>query len=246
MKRLLAMGSGPIYQISKAFRNREAGRLHNPEFTLLEWYRPGFDDQRLMDEMDGLLFEVLGSAPAERLSYAEMFERYVGLNPHFVSEHLLRQRARLLGLVDSGSEDLRERDDWLHLFLTHVIQSQLGSSRPTFVYDYPVSQAALARIRPGDPPVAQRFEVYVNGLELANGFHELTDAGEQRRRFQSDLEKRRSLGLDTVPVDERLLSALEAGLPPCAGVALGVDRLVMAAAQAGALSEVVAFPVDRA
>ncbi len=250
MKRLLAAGSGPIYQISKAFRGGgEVGRRHNPEFTLLEWYRPGFDHHALMDEMDELLEQILGVPAAERLTYGELFERHVGLDPHRAGVAELRRAAAEHGL-DPGL-GTADRDDWLHLLVGCVLEPRLGRGRPTFVHDYPASQAALARVRPGNPPVAERFEVYVEGVELANGFHELTDPIEQRRRFDADLEARRAAGregsgLPAVPIDERLLAALEAGLPDCAGVALGVDRLAMVALGAESLDEVMAMPIDRA
>lgn len=243
MKRLLAAGSGPIYQVARAFRDGEAGRRHNPEFTLLEWYRPGLDHHGLMDEMDALLGEVLGAAPAERLSYGELFAGRLGIDPHRATGAELEAAARAAGFTDAL--DL-ERDAWLDLLLSVVLEPGLGRGRPTFLYDFPASQAALARVRPGPPPLAERFEVYVEGMELANGFHELTDAAEQRHRFERDLERRRERGLPEVPIDHRLLAALAAGLPPCAGVALGVDRLVMLAAGVSSLAEVVAFPIDRA
>lgn len=244
MKRLLAAGSGPIFQISKAFRDGEAGRRHNPEFTLLEWYRPGFDHHRLMDEMDELLGGVLATPPAERLTYREAFLRYAGLDPLVAPVADLRVAARTaLGQVPDLGED---RDGWLDLLVSLVLEPRLGRGRPTFLYDYPASQAALARLRPEDPRVAERFEVYVEGIELANGFHELGDAPEQRRRFESDLAIRAAEGQPEVPIDEHLLAALAFGLPPCAGVALGFDRLVMVARGAQSLAEVMAFPWDRA
>lgn len=248
MKRLLAAGSGPIYQLARAFRDGEAGRRHNPEFTLLEWYRPGFDHHRLMDEVETLLADVLagvldGSA-AERLTYGELFERHLDLDPHRAAAPELRRALVRAGLGEPPAG--LDRDALLDLALAGVIEPRLGRGRPTFVYDFPASQAALARIRPGKPPVAERFEAFVEGLELANGFHELTDAAEQRRRFESDLARRRAAGLPEPPVDERFLAALEAGLPPAAGVALGFDRLVMLAAGTGSIAEVLAFPADRA
>jgi lysyl-tRNA synthetase class 2 len=246
MKRLLAANSGPIFQICKAFRDGESGRHHNPEFTLLEWYRPGYDHHQLMDEMDDLLREILHKGSAERISYEEVFQQFIGVSPHDATAESLMDCAKSLGLNEVENLDTTDRDDWLHLLMTHTIEPHIGSGNPTFVYDYPVSQSALARVRPGDPPVAERFEVYVEGVELANGFHELTDIGEQRSRFLSDLKKRQDLGLEPVPIDERLLAALDAGLPACAGVALGVDRLVALAAGAKGLAEVVAFPIDRA
>ncbi len=246
MKRLLAAGSGPIFQICKAFRDNEEGRHHNPEFTLLEWYRPGFDHHALMNEVDELLGELLGTASADRWCYAEVFERYVGVNPHSASPEQLARRALELGLKDVAGLATGSRDDWLHLLMSHRVAPHLGRDRPSFLYDYPASQVALARLRAGNPSVAERFEVYVNGVELANGFNELTDAEELRRRFESDLDERRVAGSSSVTPDERLLDALASGLPACAGVALGVDRLVMLAAGAETLAEVIAFPVERA
>ena len=243
MKRLLAAGSGPTYQICKAFRDGEAGRCHNPEFTILEWYRPDWDHHRLMGEVDELLDAILGASPGERLSYAETFARYARLDPHNETDDALRARVQSLGVpfIDGLT-----RDDLLNLVLTHVIEPKLGRRRPTIVHDYPASQAALARIRPGNPPLAERFEVFVEGCELANGYHELTDPVQQRQRFETDLEARRGTGLPEVPVDERLLASLEHGPQDCAGVALGVDRLVMLAAGVSDISEVLAFPIDRA
>ncbi len=245
MKRLLAAGWGAIYSLGPAFRDHEAGRRHNPEFTMLEWYRPGFDHHRLMDEVDELLHEILDTPPATRLTYADAFLRRVGLDPHAASVRDLRCRAAELGLEAAGV-DQGGRDDWLGLLFAHAIEPDLGRGSPAFVIDYPASQAALARVRHGPPTVAERFEVYVEGVELANGYHELTDASEQRRRFAADMAERSRLGLPEVPVDKRLLAALDAGMPPCAGVALGLDRLVMLVAGAGSLAEVLAFPADRA
>ena len=250
MKRLLAAGAGPIYQIAKAFRDDETGRMHNPEFTMLEWYRPGFDHHALMDEMDGLLAATLGTATAERRTYTDLFDEHLDIDPHQTDAATLRSRTAQAGIDAVGLDDA-DRDTWLHLLFSHVIEPHLGRAndgrkRPTFVLDYPASQAALARVRTGDPPVAERFEVYIQGVELANGFHELSDAAEQRRRFDADLESRAEAGLPTVCVDERLLAALDAGLPPCAGVALGVDRLLMIATDARSIDEVIAFPIDRA
>ncbi|MCK4608677.1 MAG: EF-P lysine aminoacylase GenX [Gammaproteobacteria bacterium] len=221
MKRLLAAGSGSIYQICKAFRNEDCGKQHNPEFTMLEWYRVGFDHHQLMDEMDALLRYVLGGTPAERLTYAAMFEKFLQLDPHAASLAELQNCAVMHGI---NKVDNLERDDWLNLLLTHLIEPHLGKERPTFIYDYPASQAALAQINNG---VAERFEVYIDGLELANGFHELGDAKEQRARFEADLAKRRALNSPEIPLDEEFLAALASGFPACAGVALGIDRLLM-------------------
>ncbi len=243
MKRLLAAGSGPIFQICKAYRDGEAGRRHNPEFTLLEWYRPGFDHHRLMDEMDELLAATLGAGLARRVTYAELFQSELGVDPHQAGEAALARAARDAGLdVPPGLD----RDGLLHLLVAFALEPRLGFDRPAFLFDFPASQAALARVRPGPPALAERFEVYVRGMELANGFHELADPREQRRRFAADLEARRHLGLPEVPIDEHLLSALEDGLPDCAGVALGFDRLVMLALGVDSIAEVLAFPVERA
>lgn len=243
MKRLLAAGSGPIYQICRAVRDGEAGRRHNPEFTILEWYRPGWDHHHLMDEVDQLLAATLGCGSGERLSYAATFKRYAGIEIFDETDAGLRLRVGRLGMRDV--EGL-SRDDLLDLVLTHTIEPKLGHCQPTFIHDYTASQAALARVRVGDPPLAERFEVFAEGVELANGYHELTDPAEQGRRFEADLEARQNRGLPTVPIDMRLLAALEQGLPDCAGVALGVDRLIMVAAGTRNIADVLAFPIDRA
>lgn len=248
MKRLLAAGSGSIYQICKVFRNGESGRLHNPEFTLLEWYRVGFDHRQLMDEAITLVTEILAGhrmlASPEKLTYREAFERYCGIDPHTADYQTLADAVSRHAIqIDLDTQ--HENPDILRdLLLTHVIEAQLGCGQITALYDYPVSQAALARISTGNPPVAERFELYLDGIELANGFHELTDAAEQQRRFEHDQARRRATGLPVVPADERLLSALRAGLPESAGVALGFDRLVMLAVGAKNLREVMAFPAD--
>ena len=247
MKRLLAAGSGDIWQACKVFRADEAGRFHNPEFTLIEWYRIGFDHRRLMAEVAELVAALVPSvaeAP-EYLTYREAFERHAGIDPFSAKPQDCRdalQRAEREPLPVSALDT----DGWLDLLAGELVYPALGHGRLSFVYDYPVSQAALARIRRDDPPVAERFEAFVSGVELANGFHELADPGEQRRRFECDLERRGADNLPMLPMDEYLLQALGHGLPDCAGVALGLDRLVMLAAGARSISEVIAFPVDRA
>ena len=250
MKRLLAAGSGCIYQIARVFRDGEAGRRHNPEFTLLEWYRVGFDHHRLMHEVTELVTALLaGQLPLdepERLRYGELFQHHLNLDPHRVNVAELAACAEARNVSIPPGMPTDDPDPWLDLLLTHCIEPELGQGRLTFVYDYPASQAALARLRPGDPPVGERFELYINGLELANGFHELGDPGEQRRRFELENAARRTLGLPVMLIDEHLLAALESGLPDCAGVALGFDRLLMLAAGKKSLAEVLAFPLDRA
>jgi lysyl-tRNA synthetase class 2 len=186
-----------------------------------------------------------GSGSGEKITYAEAFQRHVGLDPHVSTAAALARRARAL-LGDAIPNLGGDRDGWLELLLSHIVEPELGRDGPTFIYDFPASQAALARIRPGPPPVAERFEAWIDGVELANGYHELSDPAEQRRRFNADLAARRGCGLPEVPLDERLLAALEQGLGDCAGVAIGVDRLVMLAARAERIDEVIAFPVDRA
>jgi lysyl-tRNA synthetase class 2 len=250
MKRLLAAGSGSIYQICKVFRNGESGRIHNPEFTLLEWYRVGYDHHQLMNEALSLVTRILADhralAAPEKLTYREAFERHCDINPHTADNQALASAVNRHG-IQTNLDILHEDSDVLcDLLLTHVIEKKLGRGRITLLYDYPASQAALARVRPGRLPVAERFELYLEGIELANGFHELTDPSEQRRRFDRDLQKRKAADLPAVPSDARLLSALRAGLPECAGVALGIDRLVMLATEASNLREVLAFPADRA
>lgn len=247
MKRLLAAGSGPIYQICRVFRDGERGRLHNPEFSLLEWYRPGHDARRLMDEVAALVCHLAGREVARQsLTYGQLFQTYLGLDPHQATPAQLRARARADGLEEAARLELPDRDAWLDLLLSHCIEPRLPPQVMTFVYEYPASQASLARIRPGPPAVAERYELYLGGMELANGFHELADAGEQRARFLGDLAKRRALGLADVPLDEYLLAALEAGLPDCAGVALGLDRLLMWLTGATHIDQVLAFPFARA
>jgi len=247
MKRLLAAGSGAIWQICKVFRDGERGSRHNPEFSLLEWYRPGMSLAALMDEVAALIGRVLGHPVGEeRLTYAAVFERALGVDPHGEPAAGLQAAAVRAGVAGASRLELTGRDAWLDLLMSHCVEPGLGANGITFVHDYPPSQAALARVRDGDPPVAERFEVYVRGVELANGFHELADATEQRRRFEADNARRRFAGLPAMPLDERLLGALEAGLPDCCGVALGVDRLVMLATGAERIDEVIAFPVERA
>lgn len=244
MKRLLASGVGSIYSLGKVFRGDESGRFHNLEFTMLEWYRMDFDHHQLMDEMEALFKLTLQSAGTTRVTYRAIFLQLLSLDPFTASVEELKNASLREGI---NTEDLGEdRDVWLQLLMSHLIEPQLGASQPHFIYDFPASQAALAKIRHEDNiPVGERFEVYVQGVELANGYHELTNAAEQRQRFNADNEKRRALHLPELPVDENLLAALEHGMPNCAGVALGIDRLIMLATGAKHIHDVITFPFDR-
>jgi lysyl-tRNA synthetase class 2 len=247
MKRLLASGIGDIYQLCKVFRDGEIGRWHSPEFSLLEWYRLGFDDEALMGEVDALVRELLSPeralAPAERLTYAESIRRHAGIDPDLCTDAELDRAAEAHGVACQAGLD---RDAKLDLLMGFVVGPRLGAAGPCFICDYPASQASLARLKPGSPRVAARFELYLDGIELANGFHELADTAEQRRRFLRDLATRQERGQHQPPIDEHLLSALAAGLPDCAGVALGFDRLVAIALRATRLSEVMSFSIDNA
>jgi len=245
MKRLLAAGSGPIYQMGRSFRNEEAGRHHNPEFTMLEWYRPRYDMYRLMNEVDDLLQQVLDCDTAETLSYQQAFTRHLNVDPLSADKAELREAAAKLDLSNIADTE-EDRDTLLQLLFTMGVEPHIGRDKPTFVYHFPATQASLAEISTEDHRVAERFEVYYKGIELANGFRELTDSREQRQRFEQDNRKRAARGLPQHPVDNNLLDALEHGMPECSGVALGVDRLIMIALGAASLSDVLAFPVSRA
>ncbi len=245
MKRLLAAGSGPIFQIGRSFRNEEAGRHHNPEFTMLEWYRPHYDMYRLMNEVDDLLQQTLDCDSAETVSYQQVFIRHIGIDPLSADKTQLCEAAAKLNLSGVASME-EDRDTLLQLLFAMGVEPNIGRDKPTFVYHFPATQASLAEISTEDHRVADRFEAYFKGIELANGFRELTDATEQRQRFTQDNRKRAALNLPQQPIDENLLAALEHGIPECSGVALGVDRLVMLALKADSLAEVIAFPVDRA
>ncbi|WP_439126497.1 elongation factor P--(R)-beta-lysine ligase [Photobacterium sanguinicancri] len=243
MKRLLAAGSGAIYQICKSFRNEESGRYHNPEFTMLEWYRPDFDHHQLMDEMDELLQLILQCSAATRMTYQAAFLSVLNVCPLEGSMTELKAAARELGLADIADPE-EDRDTLLQLLFSVGVEAKIGQNAPAFVYDFPASQAALAQINPDDARVAERFEVYFKGIELANGFHELSDGDEQLARFEEDNAKRVTMGLAPQPIDMHLVNALRAGFPDCAGVALGIDRLIMLAIGDDHIDQVTAFPID--
>lgn len=249
MKRLLAAGSGPIFQLGKAFRAGDYGVRHNPEFTLLEWYRPGYTLGELMDETSLLLQATLGAAlsfdACERTTYRALFEARLGINPHAADAPGLR--ALVERETSYGSAADLDATACLDLLFSLCVEPALGHERPVFVFDFPAAQASLARIvrnADGDR-VAARCEVYVRGMELANAYDELLDAGEQARRFDADNLARRARGLPEIPPDERLVAALASGLPPCSGIALGVDRLLMLRTGAETLDAVLAFSDPR-
>lgn len=243
MKRLLAAGSGAIFQLCKVFRNEEAGKHHNPEFTMLEWYRPYFDMYRLINEVDDLLQQILDCEPAESLSYQFAFQEYIGLDPLSAEKSELIAKAKEYQFI---CEENESRDVLLQFLFSAVVEPQIGKTRPVAIYHFPATQAALAQISSEDHRVAERFEFYYKGLELANGFHELTDASEQLNRFEQDNRLREKMGLPTRDIDVRLLGALQAGMPNTSGVALGVDRLLMIALGAQRIEEVMSFSVNNA
>jgi len=253
LKRFVASGGGACFEICRAYREGERGRLHNPEFTIVEWYRPGFDADVLMDEVADLVEALLGeSRGREKVTYQELFLRHAKVDPLEASVDELIAAARAIESGESESlslpEDLdsiTDRDDLLDLILVAAIQPKLGRESLTFVHDYPASQAALSRLKPEDPGVGERFELYIDGVELCNGYRELLDASEQRARFVEANEQRVADGKSALPIDELFLEALEAGLPDCSGVALGFDRVVMLACGASSIDEVIAFPADR-
>ncbi len=238
MKRLLAEGAKAIFQITRSFRAHEQGPLHHPEFTIVEWYRVGDDMAAGIGLLDELCQDVLAAPAAKHTSYAELFQHHFDLCPHTCDTE------KLVGLVDAspakvtGNED---RDTWLNLLWGQQIEPHLGQAKPEIVYDFPASQAALAGIRhtPNDPPVAERFELYYRGIEMANGYHELTDAVELRNRLEQVNANRALRGKAVLPMPESLLAAMESGLPNCAGVALGFDRLLMLAVGASSIQEVI-------
>jgi lysyl-tRNA synthetase class 2 len=245
MKRLLCADSGSIYQVCKAFRHEGEGRWHNPEFTMLEWYRLGFDHFALMDEVDALLQETLNTASADKMTYQQAFQTYLKIDPLSADNDVLLKAMKEQNIDIHAPQNL-SYDSKLQLLFSYVIEPKIGNEKPCFIYDFPASQAALAKLSSADERVAERFEVYYQGAELANGFHELSAAKEQRERFETDNEKRKETGLPAKPIDENFLSALDAGLPPCSGVALGIDRLLMLKTNASHIQEVINFTVSRA
>lgn len=246
MKRLLASGAGDIYQVAKVFRQGESGRLHNPEFTMLEWYRVGWDHHQLIDEVIKLISYLDQACPSnlrvEKVSYQTLLVSHLGLDPLDCDETELVGCAKERGI--DAQLDL-DKDGWLDLLMSHLVMPSLPADQLTVVYDYPASQAALSRIN-SDGLTAARFEVFWGSVELANGFHELTDAREQRLRFEKEIEDRECSGQQVVPIDEHLIDSLGHGLPDCSGVAIGLDRLLMKLVGVKDIKDVMAFPVTRA
>ena len=243
MKRLLAAGSGPIYQMGPVFRAGEAGRRHNPEFTMLEWYRPGLSIEALMEEVAALVERVLETGRPVVRSYRDLLYGHTGVDPWTDDEGVIRARASQLSGMDSDSLD---RGEALDLLMSHEVEPALAREEAVFVRGYPPDQAALSVVaREGGVEVAQRFELFVRGVELCNGYRELTDPDEQRKRLEQDNQYRRRQGKPEMTPDPGLLGALEAGLPPCSGVALGLDRLLMLQTGATCLDEVLPFSLER-
>ncbi len=260
MKRLLAAGARAIYQAGHVFRAGELGQRHNPEFTMVEWYRTGdthIDQMQVVEDLVVAVFQAAGKEERSNLprdvrdrfartTYRDAFLRHTGHDVMRMGPEDLVILARKRGVPIPASLDPAGRDGWLNLLLAELVEPHLGMERPEFVYDYPASQAALAIIRPGDPPVAERFELYIAGIELCNGYHELTDPAELRRRIAVESQRRVAEGLPPLPLSNRLLAAMDAGLPACAGVSLGFDRLVMLAAGKSSVAEVIPFGFERA
>jgi lysyl-tRNA synthetase class 2 len=245
MKRLLADGCGPIYQICKAFRDGEAGRLHNPEFSMLEWYRPGYTLAQMIAEVAEVLSLAMGRPQLEYrvIAYADLFREALDVDVFEAAPEALRGVALEHHVL--GAETLQlDRDGWLDLLLSHLLQPQLGHDTLAFLTGFPVSQAALARVQP-DGRTAARFEAFYRGIELANGYHELGDADEQAARFEQDNCRRRSEHRAAVRVDPRLLAALQHGLPDCCGVAVGLDRALLLRLGRHDLDEVIGFSFER-
>lgn len=249
MKRLIAAGYGSIYQITPSFRYAEQGSKHNPEFTLLEWYRMGFDHHDLIKEVDELIRYMadgfISLEATQSFSYQEAMQQFAGVDIFTASNEELSAAVKQAGIDVVGMKNATT-DDWLDLLMSLVVEKNLPKNCPVFIYDYPANQAALAKIKKGSPDVAERFELYINGMELANGFHELTDAIEQKQRFEKEQAQRKEDEIMNIPLDKNFIAALVHGMPECAGVALGVDRLLMLLLKLENIDEVLTFPFARA
>ena len=250
MKRLLAAGSGSIYQICKAFRNGESGRFHNPEFTLLEWYRVGYNLSQLMDEVDELVAFLFNGKqvlqPTQRVSYQSLFQQTTGLNPLVFSYEEYSSYARDSGLVDAVALCGQDHALWLDFIFSHQVQPHLGQNALWLVYGYPACMPSLARVNGHNPLLTDRVELFINGVELGNGYYELNDAKEQEQRFDKEIAVRQATMRPSVNKDVRLLAALASGLPDCSGIAIGLDRILMLLSNSPAIDEILAFPISKA
>ncbi len=248
MKRLLAAGSGSIYQISKAFRNNESGRYHNPEFSLLEWYRVGFDLQQLMDEVADLLTCVLASLEleVESDSYVNVFSHHTGLDPLEFSFDAYSKCAEENNLSDAVTICAENHPMWLDFLFSFLVQPHLGKHSVSMIFDYPACQSSLARVKVEDPRLVERVEVFVNGIELGNGYFELSDPVEQRQRIDNERKIRKSKALPESNIDKHFLNAIESGLPDCSGIAIGLDRLLMLVTDSKTINQVITFPIANA
>jgi len=242
MKRLLAAGCDSIYSLGKSFRSDEVGPHHNPEFTMLEWYRVGIDEQQLIDEVAELIARLSPAETVQKIEYQQLFRRYIGVDPHSANADELSEVAREAIDIDF---DIADKNTWLDILFSHLIEPHLIG--PTVVFDYPASQCALAKIEKNTAfiPVAKRFELFWRGMELANGYWELTDAHIQRERFQHDIETRIAQGKDLPEMDEKFIAAMQFGLPECSGVALGVDRLFMCLEGLTSIEQAMPFSFSR-
>lgn len=253
MKRLLSAGADRIFQISRTFREGETGRLHNTEFSMLEWYALGQSHTDQMHWVEQLVKKVVGGFQPKfkstrflSWSYDEAFEKAIGQKILGCDTGQLMEIAKNHNVTVPDGMNSAYLDDWRNLLLSAVVEPRIKKEQAVFIYDYPASQAALARVRNETPPVAERFELYINGIEICNGYNELTDAAELRQRCRDQNQQRTRLGKDDLPIPIRLLASMDAGLPTCSGVALGIDRLVMVALQLEDIAEVIPFPYDRA
>ncbi|MBE0468343.1 MAG: EF-P lysine aminoacylase GenX [Methyloprofundus sp.] len=250
MKRLLAASTGSIYQITKAFRNGESGRYHNPEFTMLEWYRVGFDLQQLMDDVENLLNPLLAVEyfpdKAERIAYVDIFKKYTGLNALQFDAVEYQACAERLGFFEAARLCALDHAAWLDFLFSHVVQQYLGRTQLCMVFDYPACLPSLARLKLDDVRLVERVELFIHGIEIGNGFFELTDVNEQIRRFDQDIMDRKNNGAVKIDKDARFLAALQSGLPDCSGIAIGIDRLLMIISQKSTIDEVLAFSIENA
>lgn len=245
MKRLLASGIGPIYQICHAFRNEESGRYHNPEFTMLEWYRPSYNMHQLMDEVNDLMKHILNCQNADKYSYQKIFFKFFNIDPLITSKKQLLKTAQNYGIKDIFNFQKENKDLIMQMMFMLGIEPHIGEKKPIFIYHFPSNQAALSKINKQDNRISERFEIFFKKIEIANGFCELTDYQEQKKRFEKDNILRKQLKLKKNKIDFYLLDALKHGLPDCSGVALGIDRLIMLALNVKCINEVLSFSVDR-